>query len=326
MVYEELARFIAKRMMMAHIYQPVMLMTLFRNKGACSSKKIAKAILEHDQSQIEYYTQITNNMVGRVLRNHGIVEKDGDTYRVKGFDELDQKQIDNLISLCEKRLDEYLKRYGKAVWQHRRLSAGYISGTLRYEILKQAGFHCNLCGVSADVKALEVDHIIPRKAGGSDDPSNLQALCYSCNAMKQDRDKTDLLKIRESYAFREPGCLFCGIDQGRIILENELAYAIKDAYPVTPSHCLVIPKRHVAGYFDLHRPELNACDLLLKDLKAKIQKNDNQVTGFNIGMNSGEDAGQTVYHCHIHLIPRRKGDVAEPRGGVRHMIPGKGSY
>jgi ATP adenylyltransferase len=211
MNYEELVQFLEKRMSMSHIYQPVMLMTLLKGKGACTSKKIAKAILEHDESQIEYYTQITHNMVGRVLREHGIVERDGDTYRLRGFDELDQKQIDNLISLCEKRLDQYLKKYGKAVWQHRRLSAGYISGTLRYEIFKQAGFHCNLCGVSADVRALEVDHIIPRNIGGSDDPSNLQALCYRCNAMKQDRDKTDFLRIRESYVHREPGCLAASI-------------------------------------------------------------------------------------------------------------------
>jgi ATP adenylyltransferase len=110
------------------------------------------------------------------------------------------------------------------------------------------------------------------------------------------------------------------------MLENELAYAIKDAYPVTPSHCLVVLKRHTPNYFDLYRSELTACDLLLKDLKAKIQKEDDSVSGFNIGMNSGEDAGQTIFHCHLHLIPRRKGDVEEPRGGVRHMIPGKGKY
>jgi ATP adenylyltransferase len=326
MRFKELADFIEKRMVMSHIYQPVMLMTLLKNKGASSSKVIAKAILEHDQSQIEYYTQIVNNMVGRVLRKHGIVERDSQTYKLNDFEKLDQKQIDYLIHLCELRLGDYIKKRGEAIWKHRRISAGYISGTLRYEVLKRAGFHCELCGVAADIKALEVDHIIPRNFGGTDDMSNLQALCYSCNSMKRDKDSTDLHKVRESYFHKEADCLFCQIPKERIIDKNELAFGIQDAFPVTPGHCLVIPKRHTPNYFDLYRAELTACDSLLKDLRTQIQKNDSSVGGFNIGMNSGEDAGQTIFHCHIHLIPRRKGDVAEPRGGVRHMIPGKGSY
>lgn len=85
------------------------------------------------------------------------------------------------------------------------MSEGYISGTIRYEVLKRAKFRCELCGVSAEIKALEVDHIVPRNKGGSDDPSNFQALCYSCNAMKRDRDDTDFRKVVESYQHRERG-------------------------------------------------------------------------------------------------------------------------
>ncbi len=121
-------------------------------------------------------------------------------------------------------------------------------------------------------------------------------------------------------------CLFCSIDPGRIIAENDLAYAIRDGFPVTELHTLIIPKRHAVDYFALSKEELSACDDLLHLIKRDILKNDKKVTGFNIGMNAGEDAGQTVFHCHIHLIPRRKGDVENPRGGVRHMIPGKGFY
>jgi ATP adenylyltransferase len=326
MQFEELAIFIEKRMLMAQIYQPVMLMTLLKNKGASSSTEIAKAILEYDLSQIEYYTQIVNNMVGKVLRKHGIVERNSQTYTLNGFDKLNQKQIDHLICLCEQRLSNYIKKRGEAIWKHRRTSAGYISGTYRFEVLKRAGFHCELCGVAADIKALEVDHIIPRNFGGTDDLSNLQALCYSCNSMKRDKDSTDLHKVRESYSHQEADCLFCHIPQKRILVENELAFGIRDAFPITPGHCLVIPKRHTPNYFCLFRSELSACDYLLKDLRTQIIKNDSSALGFNIGMNSGEAAGQTIFHCHIHLIPRRKGDVAEPRGGVRHIIPGKGSY
>ena len=111
-----------------------------------------------------------------------------------------------------------------------------------------------------------------------------------------------------------------------MIAENELAYAIRDGFPVTELHTLVIPKRHVADYFDLHQPELNAINQLLQELKSDIVREDPEVTGFNIGINAGESAGQTVMHCHVHLIPRRKGDVEEPRGGVRGVIPSRQSY
>ena len=112
----------------------------------------------------------------------------------------------------------------------------------------------------------------------------------------------------------------------RVISENELVYAIRDKYPVTPLHSLIIPKRHVVDYFSLTKDELLSCDVLLKEVKDSIQSDDEMVEGFNIGINSGEVAGQTIFHCHIHLIPRRSGDVENPRGGVRHLIPGKGDY
>jgi len=121
-------------------------------------------------------------------------------------------------------------------------------------------------------------------------------------------------------------CLFCTIPAERIVSSNGLAYAIRDGFPVTLLHTLVIPKRHVTDYFGLTLDELLACDNLLKSLRAQIQSEDPTVEGFNIGMNSGAVAGQTVFHCHIHLMPRRKGDVENPRGGVRHTIPGKGFY
>jgi len=121
-------------------------------------------------------------------------------------------------------------------------------------------------------------------------------------------------------------CLFCNIDPSLIILENELAFAMYDGFPVTNLHSLIIPKRHVSSYFDLSSEELLACDELVKELKMKISESDTTVTAFNVGINIGKDAGQTIFHCHIHLIPRREGDVPNPKGGVRHIIPGKGFY
>ena len=124
-------------------------------------------------------------------------------------------------------------------------------------------------------------------------------------------------------------CLFCELqtnDRLRIVEENELAYAIRDGFPVTLNHTLVIPKRHVLDYFGLDEAELLAMNQLLISQKAVIENLDPTVTGFNVGANCGADAGQSVWHCHLHLIPRRKGDVKSPRGGVRHVIPAKGNY
>lgn len=124
----------------------------------------------------------------------------------------------------------------------------------------------------------------------------------------------------------KPNCLFCEIPTERVILENTLAYAIRDGFPVTELHSLVIPKRHMADYFDLSSDEILACNSLLALLRKDILDKDMTVSGFNIGVNVGRDAGQTIFHCHIHLIPRRADDVEDPKGGVRHLIPGKGFY
>ena len=124
-------------------------------------------------------------------------------------------------------------------------------------------------------------------------------------------------------------CLFCdiqSIDQQRIIAENSLAYAIRDGFPVTEGHTLFIPKRHTLDYFGLVPAEVSAINDLLAKQKKSLQEADPTIEGFNIGMNCGETAGQTIFHCHVHLIPRRKGDVENPRGGVRHIIAGKGYY
>jgi ATP adenylyltransferase len=121
-------------------------------------------------------------------------------------------------------------------------------------------------------------------------------------------------------------CLFCNTDPDRVIASNELAYVIKDGFPVTEGHALVIPKRHAKDYFGLTEEEVTSCTDLLHLVREQLLAQDHSITGFNIGMNAGESAGQTIFHCHIHLIPRRNGDVEEPRGGIRHTIPGKGSY
>jgi len=121
-------------------------------------------------------------------------------------------------------------------------------------------------------------------------------------------------------------CLFCSTKNNDIIEENKFAFATLDSYPVSSQHCLIIPKRHVKEYFELSEEEVLGCDQLIKKVKIKVENNDKTIKGFNIGINSGKEAGQSIMHCHIHLIPRREGDVENPQGGVRGVIPSKQHY
>ena len=121
-------------------------------------------------------------------------------------------------------------------------------------------------------------------------------------------------------------CLFCNSKQSGIDHENNLAYASYDTYPVSDYHCLIIPKRHVRDYFELTNEELIACNDLVKIVKEEIVNKDNSVKAFNVGSNAGKISGQSIMHCHIHLIPRREGDVENPQGGVRSVIPKKQHY
>jgi len=330
MNFDHLRQFINSDMSMEHVYQPVMLMELLKRGGRASVSEIAQAILNRDPTQLEYYSLIVKNMVGRVLtKSRGVTEKDGDTYRLIGGDQLSDAQVTELRELCQRRLEEFEKERGERIWEHRKRGHRPISGSIRFEVLRRASFRCESCGISAEEKSIEVDHIHPKSLGGKDDLSNYQALCYSCNAAKRNTDKTDFRVYKELFGHREEKCLFCKVQTGtreRVIAENVLAIAVRDGFPVTPGHTLIIPKRHVRDYFGLKQAEINAINALLHEQRAVLIKEDTTITGFNIGMNCGESAGQSVWHCHVHLIPRRLGDVEKPRGGVRHVIPGKGAY
>jgi ATP adenylyltransferase len=121
-------------------------------------------------------------------------------------------------------------------------------------------------------------------------------------------------------------CVFCTMNKEQIVGSNSLAYAVRDTSLVMCLHTLILPNRHVADYFDLDADEKHAIDDLLEESRLGILTRDSTVAGFNIGVNVGVVAGQTIFHCHVHLIPRRPGDVANPRGGVRAVIPGKADY
>jgi len=261
-------------MRMSHVYQPLMLKTLLEHGGTASVGQIAQALLAEDRSQREYYAEITKNMVGRVLRSHGVVARNGGEFQLLDYETLSPEETAELVQICRSKLDDYIADRGDRIWTHRTKASGYVPGSVRYEVLKRARFRCSLCGVSADERALEVDHFVPRNGGGVDSIDNYQALCFTCNAQKRDRDSTDFREVAKSYLHREEDCLFCSPPTARLIVENELAYGLWDGFPVAPLHALVIPKRHTPTYFDLSQPELNACHRLLHDLRLQIEHDD----------------------------------------------------
>lgn len=124
-------------------------------------------------------------------------------------------------------------------------------------------------------------------------------------------------------------CPFCEIakhdDEKRIIKQNDSAFVIRDSYPISEGHTLIIPKRHIASFFEITNEERQALLDLLEHTQKEIE-DEYHPDAYNIGINDGQAAGQTVFHLHIHLIPRYEGDVKDPRGGVRYVIPEKADY
>ena len=122
-------------------------------------------------------------------------------------------------------------------------------------------------------------------------------------------------------------CIFCNKTNCKVILTTKYFFIIRDtAYPVTEHHTLIITNRHISDFFELSDEENIELNQILKDQKKELKDLDSNISGFNVGVNIGKDAGQSIMHCHIHLIPRRKGDVKDPRGGVRGVIPEKQKY
>jgi diadenosine tetraphosphate (Ap4A) HIT family hydrolase len=324
MTYDELADFIEHRMTMSHVYQPVLIRSLVDAGDKATLRQLAQAFLVQDESQLLYYEDRIKKMPFPVLRKHGVVERDGDLVSLTTR-KLSLEQKAHIRMLCEKRLHEFVTKRGLSVWDYRLLESDPVPDSVRYEVLKAADGRCALCGITKKDRPLQVDHIKPRSKGGTNAIENLQALCDECNRAKSNRDETDF-RI-ETASDLVPGCDFCepGVC-GRVVEECESAVAIEDRHPVTPGHLLVLPCRHTPDLLGMVERERIDADNLLRILRTRIQRNDPTVTGFNVGMNCGEDAGQTVMHAHIHLIPRRRGDTARPRGGVRGVIPDRMGY
>ena len=122
-------------------------------------------------------------------------------------------------------------------------------------------------------------------------------------------------------------CFFCKGAKKESIYSSKFLFVVRDnKFPVTKHHTLIATHRHVSDFFDLNNNELNDLAKVLKKQRKLLINLDKEITGFNVGVNAGVDAGQSIMHCHIHLIPRRKGDMDNPRGGVRGVIPSRQKY
>jgi diadenosine tetraphosphate (Ap4A) HIT family hydrolase len=161
-----------------------------------------------------------------------------------------------------------------------------------------------------------------------------QKKTYQCNVILNSKSifRNESCEIYEYRHYNQlitnsnTGCPFCSPDSEReLIVESATAYAIYDKFPVNKGHALIIPKKHCSDYFDLTFREQSACIFMLNQVKKLLEKRFNP-DGFNVGINIGINAGQTVDHVHIHLIPRYEGDVEDPRGGIRAVIPNKQKY
>jgi diadenosine tetraphosphate (Ap4A) HIT family hydrolase len=324
--FESLIAFLGSKsgLRMSHIYKPVMLLGVIRRGGQATKQQIAEDFALSDTQQVDYYRKrIVHPMPGKRLVRDGLLQKDGEVYRLDGpLATLTQEQEEIVREVLEQRITDYLDTrypFGDS-------NNDAVRGSVRYEILKRAGNRCELCGASSRDIQIDVDHITPRSKGGSNDPDNLQALCRTCNAQKRNQDDTDFRAVHAAYAHREEACVFCRTGELTVVSENSLAFVLRDRFPVTPLHTLIIPRRHVADYGATTQAEVTAINRLALEQREWIAEEDAAATGFNLGVNCGADAGQTIFHAHMHLIPRRTADVAEPRGGVRHTIPGKGAY
>ena len=325
MKFKELEDFVdvTLRKTMQHIYQPLLIRRLVEMGGKATIRQLAVAFLTEDESQLKFYEKKIKNMPLPVLKKRGIVSYE-DGLVTLNAKVLTYEQKAQIKMLCEQRLQEYIKDKGLDIWDDL-LNSDPVLGSLRERVLRESKGRCALCGITKEERPLEVDHIKPRSKGGTNDYENLQVLCSKCNREKSNKNDYDYRQFDTKETVK--GCLFCKDKFRKQAFEHyDSVFAVYDKYPVTDDHLLVITKRHAKDYFDLSHKERWDADNLLEILKKKLSNEQSQITGFNVGMNCGKDAGQTIEHAHIHLIPRRQGDSSKVRGGIRGCVPEKMDY
>lgn len=230
-----------------------MIRTILEGGGAATRRQIATAISAADLSQVEYYEQVVARYPAKVLRNRGIVDYDKGVFRLsETYRQVSEWERAELRALCDKRVADFVAQRQDRIWAHRSANTDPVPGSLRWQVISRALGRCEACGVSSAERALEVDHIVPRSKGGSNELWNLQALCSLCNVQKLDRQAIDFHSIKAEASQSHPRCKLCNAPTFED-LENELGRVV-----VASSILLVAPRRHGASYVQLWQPEINA--------------------------------------------------------------------
>lgn len=248
-------------MAMSHIYQPVMIRAILDGGGAATRRQIAAAISAADLSQIEYYEQVVSRYPAKVLKRRGIVDHEKGVFRLAGeYRRMSEWERAELRAVCDLRVADFVARRQDRVWAHRSGNLDPVPGSLRWQVISRALGRCEACGISSAERALEVDHIVPRSKGGSNELWNLQALCSLCNVQKLDREAIDFRSAAKAAAQRHDQCQICSAPSFEA-LENELSRVIE-----LSSGLMVTPRRHGVHYTALWQSEINA----LRQLEQKL--------------------------------------------------------
>jgi hypothetical protein len=192
MTFDELLDYVRNGMKMQHVYQPVLIRALARAGGAASYRHLAVELASLDESSIAFYENRIKEMPMPVLRKNGVVEGDSQSMHLT-VDGLTYEQVSLLVAACEERLASFIAKRGVDIWRGL-LEFDPVPESIRYDVLKRDRT-CRLCGAGPDDAQLQVDHIVPRSKGGSNDLMNLQVLCAVCNRGKSNRDDTDLRNL-----------------------------------------------------------------------------------------------------------------------------------
>lgn len=278
---KRLKTFLETEMAMSHIYQPVMIRTILDGGGAATRRQIAAAISATDLSQIEYYEQVVSRYPGPVLRKRGIVAYEKGIYRLAdSFRSLAEWERAELRAVCDLRVADFIAKRQARIWEHRSINADPVPGTKRWQVISRALGRCEACGISSAERMIEVDHIVPRSKGGSNNLWNLQALCSLCNVQKLDRVAVDFRAAHEAARDRHEDCVLCRAAAYNS-LENELARVLD-----LPTGPVVAPRRHGVSYVELWQSEVNALrhlELALASMVPKLYDMTSRMLGSAVG-------------------------------------------
>ncbi|MFX1590426.1 MAG: HNH endonuclease, partial [Promethearchaeota archaeon] len=229
MKIEGLKKFIKDKMRLSHLYQPLLIKELIENGGKATIRQLAISFLKNDESQINYFEKRIKDMPLKILAKHGIIKRHDDLVELN-IGNISFENKCEISKLCEDKIFEFVSQKGLGVWDYRYLDSEYVPDSLRYRVLKESNGRCALCGITKDIRPLDVDHIIPKSKGGKTIYENLQVLCSKCNRSKNNKDNQDFRKlIKKDF---DEKCIFCNISDKKILKENDHAFIIEDSYPV----------------------------------------------------------------------------------------------